>query len=152
MAITWYVFVQWIHKRIPLFPLSGVTWDILGHISTLLSFHLTWKKLESPVTRSTRCLPSIISPPCVAESHEGPGLSRQMKSYESQREQKISAVQCSSGAGVLKEQVAWPGLLGEPPRPWLVNGSHNVLILYIWMPPVFVYILLLLISLRLKYK
>lgn len=112
-----YLFSEYIKGFLFSFPLSGVTWDILGHILTLLSFHLTWKKLESPVTRSIHCSPSIISPACVTASHEGPGLSRQMKSYESQREQKISAVQCSSGAGVLKEQVAWPRLLGEPPRP-----------------------------------
>lgn len=147
-----YLFSEYIKGFLSSFPLSRVTWDILGHILTLLSFHLTWKKLESPVTKSIHCSPSIISPACVTASHEGPGLSRQMKSYESHREQKISAVQCSSGAGVLKEQVAWPRLWGEPPRPWLVNGSHNVLILYIWMPPVFVHILLLLISLSLKYK
>ena len=58
------------------------------------------EETRESVSMSTHCPPTVISPPHITVVHEGPDFSRQMNSYnESQREQKISAIQSSSDAG-----------------------------------------------------
>lgn len=150
MAMTWYVFVQWLHKGFLYFQSPGLC-DIFTSWAIVISCDV--EEAGGSVSTSTHCLPTVISPPRITAVHEGPDFSRQMNSYnESQREQKISTIQCSSdaegpqGTGGLAQ--AFEGASQAMVSEWL----HNVFVLHVWMPLVCVHISLLLIGLSLKCK
>ena len=152
MAITWYVFVQWLHKGFLYFYFPGLC-GIFWVTSWAIVISCNMEEARESVSMSTHCLPTVISPPCITVVHEGPDFSRQMNSYnESQREQKISTIQCSSGAGGPQGTgglaQAFEGASQAVVSEWLNTGF----ILNVWMPLVCVHISLLLIGLGLKCK
>lgn len=121
MAMTWYVFVQWLHKGFLYFQSPGLC-DIFTSWAIVISCDV--EEAGGSVSTSTHCLPTVISPPRITAVHEGQISAGRwtvtMSPRENRRFPQSNVVQMLR---VLKEQVAWPRLLREPPRPWLVNGS-----------------------------
>lgn len=149
IAMTWFVFVQWIHERIPLSLFSGVPG--LPHLGPLVVLpNVEEAGKPSPEVSLLFLTCNVTSRVQFSSTRHQVSRDRWRNYNRPQREQKCYAVLRSSGVGGPKDQVALPRLLRDPPNPGLVKVSHKAVILYVWTASVFLNILL--ISLSLQYR
>lgn len=123
MAISWYVFVQWLHKGFLYFHFPGprgIFW--VPSWAVLISRDV--EEAGESVSMSMHCPLTVIPLHTSLQSMRAQISAGRwtvtMSPKENRRFPQSDVVQM---LGVLKEQVAWPRHLREPPRPWLVNGS-----------------------------
>lgn len=152
MAISWYVFVQWLHKGFLYFHFPGprgIFW--VPSWAVLISRDV--EEAGESVSMSMHCPLTVIPLHTSLQSMRAPDFSRQMNSYnESQREQKISTIRCSSDAGGPQGTGGLAQAFEGASQAMVSEWLSNVFILNIWMPPVCVHTSLLLIGLSLKCK